>query len=169
MPMSFEYRGMLINLPDFDRERKEYFEHAAQKKLVVQKCKGCALLRWDPGPACPWCQSLEWTWQQVSGKGTIYSYEIVTHAIQPGFRDWVPYPVALVELDEQRGKPSPDEGVRLITNVVDENFNPEKEENVGIGKRVEVVFLPVAEGVFLPQFKLSKEQPTERVWQFQNV
>ena len=38
-------------------------------------------------------------------QGTIYSYEIVTQAIQPAFADWVPYPVVLVELDEQRSVP----------------------------------------------------------------
>ena len=36
-------------------------------------------------------------------KGVIYSYEIVTQAIQPAFADWVPYPVVLVELDEHGG------------------------------------------------------------------
>ena len=53
----------------------------------------------------------------MSGKGTIYSYEIVVQAIQPGFRDWAPYPVVLVELDEQRGEPSPDEAIRIIANL----------------------------------------------------
>ena len=43
----------------------------------------------------------------------------------------------IVELDEQRGVPTPQEGVRLIANLVDDQFNPEAEANVAIGKRVQ--------------------------------
>ena len=58
----------------------------------------------------------------------IFSYEIVTQAIQPAFADWIPYPVvASRELDEQRGVPwrGWEEGetvsVRLIRNRYDAN------------------------------------------------
>ena len=163
-----EYRGMSLIIPDYDTEHKGYFEAAAQHKLVMKKCKDCGLMRFPPGAGCPRCQSLTWEWQEVSGKGTIYSYEIVTQAIQPAFRDWVPYPVILVELDEQRGIPTADEGLRIVTNLVDAQLNPEKEENVAIGKRVEVVFLDIGEGFALPQFKLSNEPPQGPLWQFRN-
>ena len=63
------------------------------------------MLRGAIGAACPFCTSLEWTWHPVSGKGEIYSYQIVTQAVQPAFADWVPYPIVLVELDEQRDVP----------------------------------------------------------------
>ncbi len=164
---TFEYKGMNLTLADGDHEHKGYFEAASQHKLVMKKCKACGLMRWHPGPGCPWCACQEWEWQGVSGKGTIYSYEIVNQAIIQGFRDWVPYPIVLVELDEQRGAPTPDESLRLIANLLDENFKPEKEENVAIGKRVEVVFMDVAPGFSLPQFRLSAEPPQGPVWQFQ--
>ena len=54
----------------------------------------------------------------MSGRGHIYSYEIVAHAIQPGFKEWTPYAVVLVELDEQRGKPTAHEALRIIANLV---------------------------------------------------
>ena len=63
------------------------------------------MLRGAIGAACPFCTSLDWSWQPVSGKGEIYSYQIVAQAVQPAFADWVPYPVVLVELDEQRDVP----------------------------------------------------------------
>ena len=100
-----EYRGMLLMVPDNDSEFGGYFEAAREHRLVVKKCAACGLLRFPPGSGCPWCTSLDWTWQDVSGKGIIYSYEIIAHAIQPGFRDFTPYPVIIVELDEQRGVP----------------------------------------------------------------
>jgi len=89
------------------------------------------------GRRVPVVQSLDWSWQDVSGKGTIYSYEIIVHPSSPGFRDIGPFPVVIVELDEQRGVPTPQEGVRLIANLVDDQFNPEAEANVAIGKRVQ--------------------------------
>ena len=164
--MQAEYRGMNVIVPDNDTEWKGYFEAAREHRLVMKQCRECGLLRYPPGAACPWCTSLQWTWQEVSGKGTIHSYEIVVQAIQAGFRDWAPYPVVLVELDEQRGQPTPDEGLRLIANLVTDDFQPEKEEQVAIGKRVEVVFLEISPALSLPQFKLSHEPPQGRVWQF---
>ena len=53
------------------------------------------------------------------------------------FRDWTPYPVILVELDEQRGQPTADRSLRIASNCIDADGNPEQEENIGIGKRVE--------------------------------
>ena len=100
--MQVEYRGMHLIVPANDTEWKGYFEAAREHRLVLKQCRDCGQLRYPPGAACPWCTSRQWTWQEVSGKGTIHSYEIVVQAIQAGFRDWAPYPVVLVELDEQR-------------------------------------------------------------------
>ena len=161
-----EYKGMNLILPEGEREFRPYFEAARQGRLVVKRCGECGMLRYPPGAACPWCTSLQWEWTEVSGRGTVYSYEIVTQAIQPGFRDWVPYPVALVELDEQRGVPTPDEALRLICNLVTPDFRPESEENVAIGKRVRVVFQPLDDELALPQFMLTDEAPAGRVWRF---
>lgn len=163
---SVEYRGMNLIVPDNDSEWREYFQAARQHRLVIRKCAACSLLRYPPTRACPWCTSPEWTWQEVSGKGTIYSYEIVVQAIQPGFRDWTPYPVVLVELDEQRGQPTPDEGLRVIANLVRPDFTPEPEENAAIGKRVRVIFQNLAPDFALPQFTLIDEAPEGCLWRF---
>jgi uncharacterized protein len=161
-----EYRGMQLIVPENDSEFLGYFEAARQHRLVMKKCTACNLMRYPPGSGCPWCMSLEWTWQEVSGKGTIYSYEIVVHAIQPGFRAVAPYPVVVVELDEQRGVPNEHDGLRLVANLVDQQFQPEIEQNVAIGKRVNVVFQDLSEELALPQFTLSNEPPEGPVWQF---
>lgn len=164
MPQPVTHRGMTLVVPDNDSEWKEYFEHARQHRLVVRACAACGLLRYPPTHACPWCMALEWTWREVSGRGTIYSYEIVVHAIQPGFKDAAPYPVVLVELDEQRGAPTPDEALRIVANLVRSDFTPEDEKNVAIGKRVRVVFQDLADHLALPQFTLADEPPAGRVW-----
>ena len=161
-----EYRGMALIVPRLDSEWHGYFEAAGAGRLVVQRCGDCGRLRYPPGAGCPWCAALAWSWAPVSGRGAIYSYEIVVHAIQPGFRDWTPYPVVVVELDEQRGEPAPDEGLRLVANLVTAELAPEREERVAIGARVEVCFQPVSPDFALPQFRLSGEPPAGRLWRF---
>ena len=163
---SVEYRGMSLVIPDNDSEWREHFKFARSHRLMLRACTGCGLMRYPPTHACPWCQSLEWTWREVSGRGTIHSYEIVAHAIQPGFKEWAPYPVVLVELDEQSGQPTADEAIRIIANLVTSDFRPEAEANVAIGKRVRVTFQDIAEDFALPQFVLSGEPPRGRVWSF---
>jgi hypothetical protein len=69
-----------------------------------------------------------------------------------------------VELDEQRGKPTADEGLRVVANLVTADFKAEAEANVAIGKRVQVVFQDLADHIALPQFTLSDETPAGRVW-----
>jgi uncharacterized protein len=164
MPEPVQYRGMTLIIPDNDTEWREYFAFARQHRLMLRRCVACGLMRYPPTHACPWCAALEWAWQEVSGRGTIYSYEIVTHAIQPGFKEATPYPVVLVELDEQRGQPTPDEALRIIGNLVTLDLCMEDERQVAIGRRVRVVFHDLADHLSLPQFTLTDEPPTQRLW-----
>src|SRR5215831_723227 len=165
MPQPVQYRGMALIVPDNDSEWKEFYEHARAHRLVVRKCKACGLMRYPPTHACPWCMELGWTWQEVSGRGTIYSYEIVAHAIQPGFREMTPYTVVLVELDEQRGQPTPDEALRIIGDLVKPDaITFEDAKEVAIGRRVRVVFQDLGESMALPQFTLIDEPPQGHVW-----
>jgi uncharacterized OB-fold protein len=158
---------MALLVPETESEWRGYFEAARAGRLVVRRCGRCGLLRYPPGAGCPWCGAREATWEAVSGRGTIYSYEIVVQAIQPGFRDWAPYPVVVVELDEQRGVPTPDEGLRLVANLLAaDGAAPEAEARVAIGARVEVVFQPIAPDFVLPQFRLSGEAPAGPLWRF---
>ena len=165
MPV-YEYRGQRINILDNDSEYGGYFEAAREHRLVVKKCLECGLMRGEPGPACPWCPSRCWKWHTVKGKGAIYSYQIIAHSVLPGFRDWTPYPIVLVELDEQRGKPHTGDGLRVIANLLDENMKPENEENVAIGRRVRVTFLDLENGLTIPQFRLSDEITQGEVWRY---
>jgi uncharacterized OB-fold protein len=159
-----EHRGMNLIVPENDSEWREHFALARAHRLMLRACGACSLMRYPPSHGCPWCQALEWSWRQVSGRGTIYSYEIVVHAIQPGFKAWTPYPVVLVELDEQRGVPTEHEGLRLIANLVTPDFRPEAEAQVAIGKRVRVVFQDIGDDFALPQFTLTDEPAPGRVW-----
>jgi uncharacterized protein len=158
------YKGLELVVQPTDSEHRGYYEEARQHRLVVQRCGSCGLLRGAIGAACPFCTSLDWSWQPVSGKGEIYSYQIVTQAVLPAFRDWVPYPVVLVELDEQRnvpwrgGREGETVSLRVVANLCSPDpSRPEAEENVAIGKRVEVCFVDLDDTMALPQFRLSDQ------------
>lgn len=159
-----KYRGFELVVAPTDTEHRGYYEAAGRGELVVQKCDSCGKLRSAIGAACPFCTAREWTWHEVSGKGSIFSYIIVAHAVHPLFADWVPYPVILVELDEQRNVPwrgsvsGEAVSVRLRTNLVrrDDVDTPEEEDKVAIGARVEVCFVDIGDGLAVPQFRLAE-------------
>ena len=75
----------------------------------------------------------------VSGRGTIYSFTVIVHSDVPPFKDWLPYVVALVELEE---------GPRLVTHIVGGDA-----EELRVGQRVEVVFDRIDDRVTLPKFR----------------
>ena len=166
------YKGLSVFVQPTDSEHRGYFEAAGRGELVVQRCTVCGRLRGSIGAACPFCTSGEWEWQPVSGRGVIYSYQIVTQAVHPAFADWVPYPIVLVELDEQRSVPWHDglEGeavsVRVMANLCrrDDPTAPEDEDRAAIGKRVEVCFVDLGDAMALPQFRLSDEPPEVPPW-----
>jgi uncharacterized protein len=155
---------MYLSVRPTDSEHRGYYEEAKLGRLVVQRCASCSMLRGATGAACPFCTSPEWNWHPVSGKGTIYSWQIVMQAVDPAFTDSVPYAVVLVELDEQRAIPwaDPNDGeavsVRVIANLCGaDQASPELEENIAIGKRVEVCFIDIDETRALPQFRLVQD------------
>lgn len=161
-----EYLGVEVNIAPNDPEHLEFLQAAGRGQLVLQRCSACRHLRYPVGNACPFCTSLEWEWDPVSGKGTIYSYEVVMHPIHPAYRPVGPYAIVLVELDEQRGYPTEHDGLRLISSLVDAAGNPEPEERVAIGARVEVEFANLGDGLGLPRFRLSGEEPEAELWHY---
>jgi uncharacterized OB-fold protein len=157
-----EYKGLSLVVSPSDSEHRGYFEAAKQRRLVVQQCDACRMLRTTFGAACPFCTSLSWKWHSVSGRGTIFSWQVVTRAVHPAFEDWLPYPIVLVQLDEQPNVPWRDglEGesisLRLVANLCsDDPALPADPETVAIGKRVEVCFLDLTQSMALPQFRLA--------------
>ena len=161
-----EYLGVEVSVASNDGARQEFLEAAGQGRLSLQQCSDCQKLRYPVMTACPFCTSSEFGWADVSGQGTIYSYELVMHPIHPAYRDRAPYPIVLVELDEQREFPTADDGLRLVSSLVDASGNPAAEEDVAIGARVEVEFADLGDGLALPRFRLSDEPPEGELWRF---
>lgn len=162
-----EYRGMTLVIEDQDIENLAYFAHCTAGHFHLQQCAACKLLRYPPGPACPWCAAKESTWVPVEGKGTVHTYTQVHHAVQPGFKTHTPYLVLVVDLDTQKGQPTPHEALRVIGNLVTadgELAPPELVQRVGIGSRVTMCFTRITPELAIPNWRLDDEQPAAPPW-----
>ena len=170
MPIQAQYLGMALSLDDLDVENLAYFKHCAAHDFHLQACEACNLLRYPPTTACPWCMSAKSRWVAVEGKGAVHSYTEVHHAIQPAFKAHTPYLVLLVDLDTQKGKPTADEALRVVGNLVTPDGKlapPDLVKTVGIGTRVRMVFSDVSPGLSLPQWTIdeSATQPA-KPWRY---
>ena len=127
-PTSYLPSGLPLPAPAVDGLDTGFWEAAKRHELVVQKCNACGGFQFGPEWICYQCHSFDLGWQQVSGRGRIYSWERVWHPVHPALKDACPYLVVLVEL--------PDAGnVRMVGNLLG---NPEQE--VEIGAEVEVAY-----------------------------
>ena len=173
MPLNGDWLGMKLLVDDRDAENKAFFEHCGRGELRLQRWHSNGLLSYPPGSASPWDGTPDYEWDAVEGRGTVVSYCEVHHAIQPAFRDHLPYHILLVELDEQRGRPTEHEALRLVGNLVTpggELAPPDVVKSVGIGTRVRAVLCEVGEGFALPHWTVdeSAEQP-ESPWRYQGT
>ena len=126
-------------IPDTSGALAPFFAAARARRLVVQRCAGCGALRFPPRELCSECLATEATWQEVSGRGEVFSYNVMHQVYHPGFAADVPYAVVMVKLAE---------GPKLTTSLVD--CPPDA---IRIGMPVEAVFEEIAPGVVLPKFR----------------
>ncbi len=126
-------------LPEPTPTTQPFWDAAHRHVLSIQRCKGCGVHIFYPRPACPECGSVELEWNEVSGRGTLYSFTIARRPTARDFADKVPYTIAIVELEE---------GPHLATNVV--GCDP---ETLRIGQPLEAVFEDVSDEISLVHFR----------------
>lgn len=73
-----------------------YSRYLAQGSLHLQRCGNCSEFFFPPRMLCPHCSSTSYSWQAVSGTGTIYSSTFVNAA----GKDEGGHAVAIVRLAE---------------------------------------------------------------------
>ncbi|MDB5731625.1 MAG: DNA-binding protein [Variovorax sp.] len=124
--------------PGISDDTRFFWEGARAGRLLIQRCKGCGLLRHPPGPVCSQCHSFEWDTVQASGRGTVYSFVVMHYPEVAPFDH--PNPIALIALEE---------GTRLVSQLV--GVQPGQ---VRIGQAVQVEFNSFDDGeLVLPQFR----------------
>lgn len=127
-------------VPIVTDETAFYWEGAARGELLLQRCTACGTLRHPPGPCCPQCRSLSWVPVAAAGCGVVYSFVRLHPPTVPGIEPGTV--VAVVELDE---------GVRVVTNIVDTAADA-----VRVGMPVELCFEALDATIALPQFRAAE-------------
>lgn len=132
-------------LPEVRPDTIEFWNACRKHEFKVQKCKKCGTCRFPPRPMCHSCNSVEAEWVKVDGNGQIYSWIVVRESayrpVRPGFKEDVPYIVALADFP-QAGN------IRLLSNMVD--CRPDE---LSVGMPVKVVFDDITGEISLPKFK----------------
>lgn len=118
---------------------RPYWEAARQEKFIIQQCADCKKHIFYPRITCPHCFSDNIDWVEASGKGSVYTYSVVTNNAPSAFAEDMPYVIAIVKLDE---------GVQMLTNIV--QCAPDE---VHFDMRVEVVFEKLNDEFTLPKFR----------------
>jgi uncharacterized OB-fold protein len=128
-----------LPLPTINPDNAEFWRGCKNRQLILQRCRGCGKFRYYPRPACSNCSSMEFDWQPVSGRGTVFSYVIVHGPTLPYFAAKAPYNVVLVALEE---------GPHMVSNLLDV-----PNDEIYIGMPVVVDFEDVSEEFALPKFR----------------
>jgi uncharacterized OB-fold protein len=134
-------------LPEPDDLTRFYWEHARQHQLAILRCDDCGAFVHPPRPLCRACLSEDLAPHVMSGRGFVHSHTLTHYVFHPAFADAVPYPVALVELEE-------DPGIRIVSNLVEIDAT-----HIRSGLPVEVVFEDVTEEISLPMFRPREAAP----------
>jgi uncharacterized OB-fold protein len=164
-----DYLGMPLRIDALDGENLAYFRHCAAHAFHLQRCAACDLLRYPPTTGCPWCGRPEAIWTPVEGKGAVYTYAEVHHAIQPAFQGHLPYLILIVELDTQKGVPGEHDALRIAGNLVSPDgalAPPELVAAVGIGTRMRLVFKDVAVGLAVPLWTIDETAAQPAPWRY---
>ncbi len=128
--------------PLADTTTLPWWEAAAEHRLVVQRCTACGHTRLPPAPLCPECRSAEADWQEVPGRGEVYTYTVVYRPIAA--EQSLPFVIAVVALEDAGG-------VRMISNLVD--VNP---DDVRVGLPVQIVWEDMNEDLAIPRFRPAR-------------
>jgi len=125
-----------------DPHDREFWAHIAQSQLVVQRCTRCSHMQHPPLAICESCQGGELHWKTLDGTGTIFTFTVVHHPPSPELTAYVPYVIALIELDGT-------DRCRMVGNVSPRDARPR------IGDRVAVRWEHAVTGPVLPRFELT--------------
>jgi uncharacterized protein len=77
---------------------EQFYKFLGQQKLMAGKCLKCGKIHLPPRPMCDNCFSQEFEWVEVSGKGKLLTYTVISIAPEQ-FQALTPYAVGIVELE----------------------------------------------------------------------
>ena len=140
--------GAARALPPPSDEAVPFWDASRDGRFVLPWCRPCDRVFWHPRAACPRCLSDDIEWREASGRGTVYAVSVQHNAALPELREYVPYAVALVDLEE---------GARMMANVIGCAA-----EDVFVGMPVTITWDPLPDGRRLPLFSAAGHAQPDR-------
>jgi uncharacterized protein len=113
---------------------------ARERRLVIPRCLDCQQYRFPPRLGCPNCGATRTEWVASAGHGSIYSFVVVHQRLHPAFDSYLPYAVALVQLDE---------GPRMLAMLIESNPSEAR-----VDARVEVAFQALDDEIVIPRMRI---------------
>lgn len=126
-------------LPTVTGETKPFWDACKEGRLLLQRCRACGEHQSYYRGFCAHCWSRDVEDVVSSGRGTVWSYTVTHQNRTPGYKEELPYVVALVELEG---------GVKVFTNIVGCDA-----ERVHIGMAVKLTFAQAENGTSIPLFE----------------
>lgn len=129
----------MSNLPTPDPETQPYWDAAKEGRLLIRRCNACKRAYFYPRDFCPHCWSEDVSWEEASGRATLYTWSVVRRNDLPPWGERVPYVAAVVDLEE---------GPRMMTNVEGAELT-----ELSIGMPLVVEFRPETDDITAPIFR----------------
>jgi uncharacterized OB-fold protein len=131
-----------IPVPDIDSEA--FWTGLREHKLRLLHCQNCGHWVHYPVMACPRCHSFDLKPEEISGKGSVYTFSVSHRVFVPGVNP--PYAIVVVDIDEEPG-------VRIMSNLVNCH-----EDEIEIGMPVKAVFKDIDDKAALVFFEPIREE-----------
>ena len=117
--MDFSGFGELF--PQITESNAPFWQGLAQGEVRLQQCRQCGVHQYPAESFCYQCGAQDMSWVAVAGEGTVYSFTVVHQLYHKAFKPFLPYTVAIVQMDE---------GPRMLSAMVG------LQRPVSIGERV---------------------------------
>jgi uncharacterized OB-fold protein len=124
-----------------DEDNAPFLAGWREGKLLLQRSREGGPLFFYPRPICPYTGSADLVWTEVSGRGRIVSFSLVTRPNHPSFNGEVPIVLAEIALDE---------GASLLGRIIGADAS-----TIRTGEALELLPPEEARRYPLPAFRLA--------------
>ena len=90
---------------------EQFYNFLKEQKLMAARCLKCGKIHLPPRPLCDNCFSQNFEWINVSGKGKLITYTVISVAPKQ-FQALIPYAVGIVQLENGLKIPGTIQGLK---------------------------------------------------------
>ncbi|WID98627.1 OB-fold domain-containing protein [Bosea vestrisii] len=127
--------------PYEDEDNAPFLAGWREGRLLLQQSRDGGPLFFYPRPICPYTGSADLVWTEVTGRGRIVSFSLITRPNHPSFNEEVPIILAEIALDE---------GASLLGRIIGADA-----ASITSGARLELLPPDEARRYPLPAFRLA--------------